>query len=288
MKFINIDRAVLKSQSFLVASRVQQGVWIALLGYCCDQENGGRIENCKAWDDLVWLQSVGVRTKEVTQTSPLWSWDGESLKVHFYPAKQQQALISKRLGGKKGADAKWGANGIPNGIPISDATSSPNGSNEGTPNGSPICVKGKEREREREEEGEGQATHTHKVTLNHPRDLAEAIAVGEMIGVPGPVVEAWYADAEACGWRNGRGELWQNWRRELTYHRDRVRQGQSNPPGKMKMPPGLLLKMLREQAAVHPGNPESLGVRSKLLADREAYRALERQIRELATQVTEA
>lgn len=120
--------------------------------------------------------------------------------------------------------------------------------------------------------------------MSRPRDLDEVLAKAAMIGMPEDKARAWYADMEAAGWTNGRGELFGNWVREMTWQRDRVR-SEAKAPAPGGMPAGILLKRLEEEAKVHPGNPESAGRRSDSPEDRVAYRSLKARITELRTAV---
>ena len=49
----------------------------------------------------------------------------------------------------------------------------------------------------------------------------------------------WYRDCEACGWSRADGRPYDNWRREMTYHRDRLRSaGQHSSPNSPAKAPG--------------------------------------------------
>ena len=298
MKFLNLDRSDLRSAKFVTSSHEQQGVWINLLGWCADQENGGRIADCRNWPENIWPTAVGVRFRHIKNDSPLWRWEGNDLVVEFYPGNQQQSLAAKRAGGEKGRASRWGhakPESVQMAMPDGYANSSPTPEPDGYANGMPDGRKGKGKGKEREEEGEREAAPpSHPVSRlqirSQPRDLEEAVAVGAGIGLGREDVEGWFRDCEASGWRNGRGELFQNWPREMTYHRDRLRQRQPSPANgalaKTKIPVGILLKRLEDEAIMHPGNPESAGKRSDDRGVREQFRELQQQIRELKLEIS--
>lgn len=45
-----------------------------------------------------------------------------------------------------------------------------------------------------------------------------------MIGLPAADAEAWHRDMEVAGWTRANGDPFASWRREMQYHRDRLRQ----------------------------------------------------------------
>ena len=48
MEFINIPTALFSSPEYIGAEPIQRATWISLLAWCCEQENGGLIEGCRA------------------------------------------------------------------------------------------------------------------------------------------------------------------------------------------------------------------------------------------------
>ena len=110
MEYLNIPANAFRSPEFIGADPVQRGTWIALMGWCASQENGGRIPHCRGWKDRMWQQLVGVTAEEVMQDCDLWQWDGDDLVLTFYPVEQEQALRLKRdgnaVGGKTVSEAK--------------------------------------------------------------------------------------------------------------------------------------------------------------------------------------
>jgi hypothetical protein len=106
MKWLNIEIETLRGSEFLGAEPVERATWLSLLGWCSAQENDGVIPDCSEWGSRKWQQLCGVTKEEVGIQSELYSYDGESLIVHFYPIAQQAAVKAKREAGKKGGRPK--------------------------------------------------------------------------------------------------------------------------------------------------------------------------------------
>jgi hypothetical protein len=96
MEWINLHIRILDSAEFVGEEPVNQATWLKLLRYCCGQENGGRIVGCRAWKDRKWQQLIRVTLKEATTESELWAWEGDDLKLAFYPLEKEQEIQAKR------------------------------------------------------------------------------------------------------------------------------------------------------------------------------------------------
>lgn len=96
MEFINIRTALFSSPEFIGAEPVQRATWIALLAWCCEQENGGMIPACRSWGMRRWMQTCGVTEEEIGEGCELYSWDGDDLNVFGYPKHIQANLEVKR------------------------------------------------------------------------------------------------------------------------------------------------------------------------------------------------
>lgn len=106
MEWLNLHSSVLDSPEFVGEEPVNQATWIKLQRFCIGQENGGRIEACRAWKDRKWQQLVRVTKREVETESELWAWDGDDLIVSFYPVDKETEVQTNRLNGKKGGRPK--------------------------------------------------------------------------------------------------------------------------------------------------------------------------------------
>lgn len=110
MNYLNIKTDSLKSEEFIGAEPIERATWIALLGWCASQENGGVIINCTDWSDRKWQQLCGVTKTEVETQSELFAFEDGNLIVAFYPADQESEVIRKReiakANGKRGGRPK--------------------------------------------------------------------------------------------------------------------------------------------------------------------------------------
>ncbi len=109
MEWLNINVNTVRTDAYTSASNNERAVWFSLLIYCAAMENGGRIENCRDWNDLKWAITAGVRKRDVLACEKLVTFDGNNLTVMFYPHEQHKSLLAKRAGGKKGNAVRWGA-----------------------------------------------------------------------------------------------------------------------------------------------------------------------------------
>ena len=109
MNWFNFDMMVLRSEPFITASLEQRGAWLCLVGYCLNQENDGQILHCQKWTDMHWIQACGVPEKVVKEASPLWFWNGDSLRPYAYPIGHQHQAQADRKNGQKGARKRWEA-----------------------------------------------------------------------------------------------------------------------------------------------------------------------------------
>lgn len=97
MEYMNIPTALFSSPEFIGAEPVQRATWIALLAWCCTQENGGVIEGCGTWGMRRWMQTCGVMDKEVMAGGELYHFVGDDLVVFGYPGGVQELLERKRV-----------------------------------------------------------------------------------------------------------------------------------------------------------------------------------------------
>lgn len=102
MEWINLHSSVLGAPEFLLSTESERGTWLCLLGYCCTQENGGRIDGAKNWPAAAWPQICRVAAKSVARASALWSWDGEDLVVRHYPTEKESEVRAKRDAARSG------------------------------------------------------------------------------------------------------------------------------------------------------------------------------------------
>lgn len=107
MQWVNIDVAFLHSEAFSDAPESEQSVWLKLLGYCCEQENGGIIAGAGSWDDRKWIRLCNATRRAVLTCTTLVTVKGNDIHVMNYPLAQQKAVQAKRTGGRKGNAKRW-------------------------------------------------------------------------------------------------------------------------------------------------------------------------------------
>ncbi len=106
VQYLNLDLSYIDSTEYLGSSDSDCKTWMLLLRFCVGQENGGIILGCGEWSNEKWQMLCRVTKKRAQVRCDLWHWEGQSLKVHFYPHRQQQAFAAKRDGNSAGGQAK--------------------------------------------------------------------------------------------------------------------------------------------------------------------------------------
>jgi hypothetical protein len=96
MQYLNIETTIFDRPEFVGCDPTEQATWLKLAGFCSKMENGGVIENCGGWKNRKWEQIVRVTMAEIRARNDLWTYDGNSLTVHFYPCHQERALKRMR------------------------------------------------------------------------------------------------------------------------------------------------------------------------------------------------
>lgn len=102
MEWLNTSVTFLNSPEFRRSQFVDRGVWLTLMGYCVQQENGGRITGTEEWTDWDWQQVLGVPLKQVKHACTLWHWEEKALLVHGYPTEKEAEVRARRRAGKMG------------------------------------------------------------------------------------------------------------------------------------------------------------------------------------------
>ncbi len=156
MEYMNVPTALFSSPEFIGAEPIQRATWIALLAWCCTQENGGVIEGCRTWGMRRWMQTCGVMDKEVMDGGELYHFDGDDLVVFGYPGGVQKLLERKRViareNGKLGGRPKTN---VGTDIETEEKPTSVNSeTNVGTNVGANVQNRKKERKEERNIGGE--------------------------------------------------------------------------------------------------------------------------------------
>lgn len=108
MEWLNIHVSTLRSPEFIGSTPVERATWLCVLGYCVEQENGGRIVCGSEWKDRQWQQACGVTLREVRLADKLLTTDDTDLLVNGYPAEKEKQVRQARGVAMSGAMARWG------------------------------------------------------------------------------------------------------------------------------------------------------------------------------------
>lgn len=196
MEWFNASVTFLQSAEFRRARMEQRGVWLTLMAYCIQQENGGRLEGVETWEDWDWQNVLGVAKKLASGDCFLWQWlDGGSLQLEGYPVEKEAEIRAKREAGKRG--------GLSSGLSraASSASSTPSSSAARTPRTERKGKEGNRKGREEKERGGADAPGGSgpllSVWLTH---AAEAYP-----DWPEAEASAAWAHYDSIGWRNASG-----------------------------------------------------------------------------------
>lgn len=134
MNWFNFYTPNIRSDRFAGATDEQLGVWLRLVVYCCEQENGGMIHGAFKWTERKWMAALGISAGVITAESQLWHFSEiGSLCVLDYPMAKEHEIKAKRRAGKRTAAMRWAKKVNPqtqrrNSSATRSATSSPNNS----------------------------------------------------------------------------------------------------------------------------------------------------------------
>ena len=106
MKYLSIDLSTLRSPEYIGSTPTERGTWLSVLGYCADQENGGRIVGAMTWKDRQWQQVCGVTLREVRSTTRLLLIEGDDVIVFDYPLYLEEEIRKRRVSGRVGGQAR--------------------------------------------------------------------------------------------------------------------------------------------------------------------------------------
>ena len=150
MNWLNLEIRFAQDRPVAGAETLDVGIWIRILFYCGEIENGGRITGARLWNSCEWIRVVGITEEEVHREAPgLWKFVGDDLVVDGYPTDQEEKVKANRENGKLG------------GRPA--APKKPHGKPPGKPHG----------ERKRKGKGKGITTNGDGDFGIHPDDLDE-------------------------------------------------------------------------------------------------------------------
>lgn len=103
MKWLNLLIRFGRERALAGAESLDAGIWIKILLYCGDIENGGRIKGARLWKSCEWPRVVGPSEEEIHREAPgLWKFVGDDLVVEGYPSDQEKKVKANRENGKLG------------------------------------------------------------------------------------------------------------------------------------------------------------------------------------------
>lgn len=105
MIWLNFKIPEVHNEAFIHATREEIGAWFLLVCYCGEQENMGKIRNCRNWAPATWARIIG--TDRPSDHCSLWRWRGDHLDVLFYPREQECRLVNQRVSAKIARDRRW-------------------------------------------------------------------------------------------------------------------------------------------------------------------------------------
>lgn len=214
MEYLNVHVSIIRSPEYMGSEPISRATWWNLMGYCAEQENGGRISGAASWPDRRWQQTCGVTLKEVKSACDLVAWDGEDLVVKFYPAEKEEEVRRKREGGRAGGIRS----GMSRSTPSSSASSTPSPDTRSTPS---TERKGKER-KGMEGNGEPEAVGTASAvpssaspsasrSTSRPETVAEAVDYFATQGSSPDEAAIFFDHFQANGWRQAGKTLMRDW-----------------------------------------------------------------------------
>lgn len=186
MEYINLTITQLAEADYRRSTMSERGVWLTLLGYCVQQENGGRIEGAQGWTDWECQQVLGVSAKDIEGPHHLWRYEEGDLVVEFYPLAKQKEVQAKRRAGKRG-----GLSSVEARQHSASSSASSTAATEG---------KGKEGEGKEEEDGQ------------RPQSREQVLILADDMQLPRIEAEKFYDHFEANGWKQGGRTALRSWR----------------------------------------------------------------------------
>jgi len=197
MIWLNLKTTTLRSPEYAGSEPIQRATWLNLLAYCCEQENGGKIEGCGGWKDRQWQQTLGVTLAEAREECDLWHWEDDALCVAFYPNDKQEEVKAKRDAGKRG--------GKRSGKARREAVREAQLEAELQPNRVLLEAELERKGKEGEWKDKGKETLTVVSDAPSGFDLPQVIEAGRRAMIPEDVCRAYHDDREGAGWMDGKG-----------------------------------------------------------------------------------
>jgi len=89
------------------AEHEEKGVWLDLVTFCCEQENGGKIHNADKWTAKQWAR-IGLTFERLKAGSPLWKLtQNGTLIVSNYPHQHESRARAQRDAARRTNEYRW-------------------------------------------------------------------------------------------------------------------------------------------------------------------------------------
>lgn len=130
MRWLNIETNTIRRPEYVGSDPTTRATWLNVCIWSAEQENDGRVHDCRHWNDRRWMQTCGVLASEIQTASPLLTFRGNDLIVWGYP-HDHEALMRRKAdiarkngqkGGRKPHTRPTEPTQKPTSIPTSDAT----------------------------------------------------------------------------------------------------------------------------------------------------------------------
>lgn len=196
MEYINLTITQLGEAAYKRSTMPDRGVWLTLLGYCVQQENGGHIPDANTWSDWDCQQVLGIPLADLQGTHHLWKFETGGLVVEFYPLDKQREVQAKRRAGRRGGVSSGQARSHPaSSSPASSASSSPS-------------TEGERKDKDKGKEGEaGDGQRPQSLDVVKAYSTANGISLAES--------EKFFDHFTANGWRQGGRTPLRSWQAAL-------------------------------------------------------------------------
>lgn len=130
MIWFKTEVQTLRSDRFLYADHAQLGIWLLLIAYCCEQENGGRIKDACGWTKRHWAL-LGL--DQPPESTSLFEWDDRDIVVFGYDSTYEDKCRGQRDRARAGGVAKAQATALATARATARATASPVATADATP-----------------------------------------------------------------------------------------------------------------------------------------------------------
>lgn len=214
MEWLNLSVTKMATPELRRSTMQERGVWLTLLVYCVQQENGGLIADAAAWNDFECVQVLGVRREDIDGAHMLWKTEGRDIVVSGYPHEKHREVEAKRKAGRKGNRMRWSeAKSCESHSDSQSDTHSESESESGKGKGKRKEREGNRKEKEKENlRGADAPAGQAFGKAQKPKDRSECQAYFVEIGSSPMTADTFFDHFEANGWRQGGRTALRDWK----------------------------------------------------------------------------